>query len=576
MNLFSSGKIANLLPYDGIVNYYGKVFSPKQSDAYFDILWNTIEWRNDVANMFGRHIITKRKVAWYGDSNYHYTYSNATKLALPWTKELLELKKASEQKTGATYNSWALEQAGIPQWLYRESYSSVGDMAETISLLLPVSESTSEKTLSEWFRDFIALAKKSDEEKKEFLINAWKQLSPYEIFVFNKLMMGSFRIGVSQTLVVRAVSEATNQEPAVVTHRVMGNWNPSETTFKELIQSENISDQNSKPYPFYLAYAIEGELEDLGKPNEWFAEWKWDGIRAQIIYRNKELYIWSRGEELVTEKFPELHAFAEFLPDGTVLDGEILCFTNERPLPFNVLQTRIGRKNVTRKILQEAPVAFIAYDLLELNKTDFRKQPQETRRTELERLYENSPQQEFFRLSRLIDFAEWDDLKALHKQSRENVAEGFMIKRKAAAYQTGRKKGDWWKWKVDPLSIDAVLIYAQKGSGRRAELYTDYTFAVWDQGKLIPFAKAYSGLTDAEIRRVDYFVKNNTLEKFGPVRTVKPKLVFEIGFEGINASTRHKSGIAVRFPRMLRWREDKPAEEADTLDNLKQILEQYK
>jgi DNA ligase 1 len=493
-----------------------------------------------------------------------------------WALALFTGRRPPRPIKSSQVQAWALELTGITEWLYRESYSSVGDMAETISLLLPVAASTSEKTLSEWFRDLAAITKATDEEKKEFLIKAWKQLSPYEIFVFNKLMMGSFRIGVSQTLVVRAVSEVAGQEAAVITHRVMGHWDPKTITFKELIHSENLSDQHSKPYPFYLAYAIEGELEDLGQPDEWFAEWKWDGIRAQIIYRNTELYIWSRGEELVTDKFPELHAFAEFLPDGTVLDGEILCFADEKPLPFNVLQTRIGRKNVTRKILHEAPVAFIAYDLLELGKADIRKQPQESRRAALEKIHQQFPKYDFFKSSRLIDFKQWDDLKNLHKLSRENAAEGFMIKRKAATYQTGRKKGDWWKWKVDPLSIDAVLIYAQKGSGRRAELYTDYTFAVWDNGKLIPFAKAYSGLTDAEIRRVDYFVKNNTLEKFGPVRTVKPKLVFEIGFEGINASTRHKSGIAVRFPRMLRWREDKPVEEADTLDTLKQILEQYK
>lgn len=492
-----------------------------------------------------------------------------------WALALFTGRRPPRPVKSSQLQEWALEQTGIPQWLYRESYSSVGDMAETISLLLPVSESTSEKTLTEWFTDFAAIVKATDAEKKDFILNAWKQLSPFEIFVFNKLMMGSFRIGVSQTLVIRAVAEVAEQEAAVITHRIMGNWNPYEITFKELIHTENINDQHSKPYPFYLAYAIEGELDDLGKANEWFAEWKWDGIRAQIIFRNKELYIWSRGEELVTDKFPELQVFASFLPDGTVLDGEILCFANEEPLPFNVLQTRIGRKNVTKKILQEAPVAFIAYDLLELNKTDIRKQAHKERRTALEQLYTQTQQHNVFHLSHLIDFHTWNNLKQLHTQSREHVAEGFMIKRKAASYQTGRKKGDWWKWKVAPLSIDAVLVYAQKGSGRRAELYTDYTFAVWDNGKLIPFAKAYSGLTDAEIRRVDYFVKHNTLEKFGPVRTVKPKLVFEIGFEGINASTRHKSGIAVRFPRMLRWREDKPVEEADTLDNLKQILKQY-
>jgi len=470
---------------------------------------------------------------------------------------------------------WAIEQANIPYWLFRESYGSVGDMAETISLILPASVSTSEKSLHELYDELAQLKNASNEDKKAFIIQMWKQLSPYEIFVFNKLLMGSFRIGVSQTLVIRAVGEVTNQEAAVVSHRVMGAWNPYDITFHELIQSENLGDQFSKPYPFYLAYAMEGGLENLGEPNDWFAEWKWDGIRAQLIVRNQELYIWSRGEDLVTDKFPELHAIKKYLSDGTVLDGEILCFQNDRPLPFAILQTRIGRKNVTAKILAEAPVVFIAYDILEYEGKDIRTLTQRERRGFLEKTHQTTGI-EVFRLSQLLSFTTWDALRQLHTQSRAKAAEGFMLKRKGAPYQVGRKKGDWWKWKVDPLTIDAVLVYAQKGSGRRAELYTDYTFAVWDNGKLIPFAKAYSGLTDAEIKEVDHYIKGNTLEKFGPVRTVKPKYVFEIGFEGINASTRHKSGIAVRFPRILRWRKDKLLEEADTLDNLRKILEQFK
>ncbi|NOT76045.1 MAG: ATP-dependent DNA ligase [Cyclobacteriaceae bacterium] len=493
-----------------------------------------------------------------------------------WALALFTGRRPSTNIKSGQLTEWALEMAGIPLWLYRESYNSVGDMAETISLLLPVSTSSSSKSLNDWFQDLAKLKGTSDELKKEFITNAWRQLSPFEIFVFNKLMMGSFRIGVSQTLVIRAVSEATNQEASVVTHRVMGHWDPFRITYKELIQSENPGDQYSRPYPFYLAYAIENTLEDLGEPGDWFAEWKWDGIRAQIIFRNNELYIWSRGEELVTDKFPELSIFSDLIPEGTVLDGEILCFANDKPLPFNVLQTRIGRKNITKKILQEAPVAFIAYDILEFNGKDIRNQSQSQRRDVLERVFNSSRVNSVFRLSSLLPHETWEDLNKLHLLARENVAEGFMIKRKEATYQTGRKKGDWWKWKIDPLSIDAVLIYAQKGHGRRAELYTDYTFAVWDKEKLVPFAKAYSGLTDAEIREVDRFVKQNTLEKFGPVRTVKPQLVFEIGFEGINESSRHKSGIAVRFPRMLRWRKDKPVEEADTLENLKSILETYR
>jgi len=483
---------------------------------------------------------------------------------------------------------WALELAGIPEWLFRESYGSVGDLAETISLILPTSVSSNERSLHEWFRSLIKLKGASDEDKKSFLINAWRQLSPYEVFVFNKLLMGSLRIGVSQTLVIRAIGEAVGQEAAVISHRIMGKWDPLTVSFHDLIHAENSADLLSQPYPFYLAYAIEGELEDLGEANEWFAEWKWDGIRSQLIVRKGQLFTWSRGEELVTDKFPELHPLKTRVPDGTVIDGEILCFgparndnalrsdplRDDRPMPFNILQTRIGRKNVTKKILTEAPVVLMAYDLLEYAGKDLRSETQQQRRSLLEIIVANA-QLPMLRLSPLVDFKTWDELREAHKQSRERGAEGFMIKRKQATYQVGRKKGDWWKWKVDPLSVDAVLVYAQKGSGRRSELYTDYTFAVWEGDKLIPFAKAYSGLTDLEIKEVDRFIRQNTLEKFGPVRTVRPELVFEIGFEGINKSTRHKSGIAVRFPRMLRFRKDKPAKEADTLTNLRSILDAF-
>ena len=507
--------------------------------------------------------------------NYFLTAPEDDKL---WALTLFTGRRPSFKVNRTQVKEWAAEQAGIPMWLFQESYHSVGDLGETISLLLPrTSPGGSEKSLSEWFRYLGMLPGMTDEEKRDHITRAWMQLSQHETFVFNKLLMGSFRIGVSQTLVVRALAEATETDSNVIAHRVMGQWNPLETTFERLILDKGENDNASRPYPFFLAYPIEGDVADLGEAGDWFAEWKWDGIRSQTIYRNKELFIWTRGEELSTEKFPELHFLSEILPDGTVLDGEIVTYTDGRPMPFNVLQTRIGRKNLSKKVLEEAPVAFLAYDMLEANGVDIRGLTQEQRRAQLELLHANMPEQSYFNLSPLIDFEDWQALRDLHPQSREHIAEGFMIKRKASTYQVGRKKGDWWKWKVDPLSVDAVLIYAQKGSGRRAELFTDYTFAVWgDDGKLVPFAKAYSGLTDAEIGQVDYFIKRNVLEKFGPVRTVKPELVFEIGFEGINESTRHKSGIAVRFPRILRWRKDKKAEEADSLANLREILNNYK
>jgi DNA ligase-1 len=448
---------------------------------------------------------------------------------------------------------------------------------------MPQHSGDSNKTLTEWISEINALADKTEEEKKVWLMESWAILDSSERFVFNKLLTGSFRVGVSQSLVVKALSEITGINAPALTHRIMGSWMPETYSYAQLIQDEDPASDVSRPYPFFLAYPIQETSEKqrsaeelrelLGSEEGWQAEWKWDGIRSQIIKRAGEIFIWSRGEDLATDKFPELHPFINALPDGTVIDGELLSFRNGQPLPFNVLQTRIGRKNVSKKILEESPVAIIAYDCMEYAGEDIRYKPQSERRQILEKLQAETRYPDVFNISPLIDFTTWENLEATRSRSRAMIAEGIMLKRKSAAYQVGRKRGDWWKWKIDPLSVDAVMIYAQKGHGRRADLYTDYTFAVWDGDKLVPFAKAYSGLTDAEISKVDYFVKRNTLEKFGPVRTVKPELVFEIGFEGINWSTRHKSGIALRFPRILRWRHDKVKEEADTLETLKGFLD---
>lgn len=479
--------------------------------------------------------------------------------------------------------NWAIEASKIPAWLFEESYQVVGDLAETMALLMPRHAGNSSKTLTEWIAEINALGDKSEDEKKLWLMDSWGMLDSSERFVFNKLLTGGFRVGVSQNLVIKALSEIAGIDAAALTHRIMGKWMPETYTYTELVQDKNPADDISRPYPFFLAYPIQETSEKQKSPEEleialggasgWQAEWKWDGIRSQLIKRDGEIFIWSRGEDLATDKFPELHPFLKALPDGTVIDGELLAFRDSKPLPFGVLQTRIGRKNLSKKIMEESPVAVIAYDCMEYEGEDIRYKPQSERRAVLEQLQALTPYPLIFNLSPLIHFDSWEQLAEIRSQSRSMTAEGIMLKRKSAAYQVGRKRGDWWKWKIDPLSIDAVMVYAQKGHGRRADLYTDYTFAVWDGDKLVPFAKAYSGLTDAEIAKVDYFVKRNTLEKFGPVRTVKPELVFEIGFEGINKSTRHKSGVALRFPRILRWRHDKPKEEADTLETLKGFLE---
>ena len=509
-------------------------------------------------------------------------FTNVTDEDKIQTLALFTGRKPKRQINSTLIKTWAMEMANIPQWLFEESYQVVGDLGETIALLLPKGDETQNKPLTKWIAEINSLSKLSEEEKKQWLLSSWISMDQQERFVFNKIMTGSFRVGVSQSLIVKALSDLSGLETSVLTHRIMGNWDPATFNFSQLIQAEDGSEDISRPYPFYLAYAIQEtssqsktaeEVETaLGDTSNWQAEWKWDGIRAQAIQRNGEIFIWSRGEDLATDKFPELHPFLSALPDGTVLDGEAICFADNCPLPFSVLQTRIGRKNLTKKILTESPMAFIAYDILEHEGNDIRHLPLEERRILLEHLHHESAYQDIFRLSPIVDFASWEELFELRKRSREEYAEGFMLKKRDSSYLVGRKRGDWWKWKVDPLSIDAVMIYAQKGHGRRADLYTDYTFAVWDQDKLVPFAKAYSGLTDKEINQVDYFVKRNTLEKFGPVRTVKPQLVFEIGFEGINRSSRHKSGVALRFPRILRWRQDKKIEEADTIETLKEFL----
>jgi DNA ligase-1 len=470
--------------------------------------------------------------------------------------------------------AWAMEESSVRDWLFEESYHAVGDLAETIALLLPESAASSDEPLHSWVENrLLQIGKVSEEEQRRIVLEAWRSLGGTERFVWNKLITGSFRVGVSQSLLVRALSRASDVPESTVSHRLAGDWQPTAAAYERLIAAGTESPGISSPYPFYLAYPLEDELEALGPVSEWQAEWKWDGIRSQLIRRNGNSFLWSRGDELITERFPEIMEAAEWLPDGTVIDGEILPWRDARPLPFAQLQRRIGRKNLSAKIRSEIPVIVLAYDLLELAGEDVRGKPLSWRRAQLAGLVGSANAESRILISPIAGASSWDDIRAAKSRARSVGSEGLMLKRLDAPYGVGRRKGGWWKWKIDPYSIDAVMVYAQPGHGRRALLHTDYTFAVWDGDTLVPFAKAYSGLTDAEIREMDAWIRRNTVEKFGPVRSVKPEQVFELGFEGIQASPRHKSGIAVRFPRMLRWRKDKPAAEADTLENLRALLE---
>ncbi|MES2563678.1 MAG: ATP-dependent DNA ligase [Pseudomonadota bacterium] len=467
------------------------------------------------------------------------------------------------------------EMASLPQWLMDECYEAVGDLAETVAHVLPPAETQSDEPLSVWVEErLLPLAGATDEERIAGLTRAWRELDGIARLVWNKLITGEFRIGVSARSVVRALCALTGVDANVIAHRLAGKWRPSRENYLSLVSLEGEQAVASRPYPLFLAHALEGDpAQTLGDAALWQIEWKWDGIRAQVIRRGNAVYVWSRGDELLNETFPDLSEAGSTLPEGTVIDGEIVVWQSNRAAPFNTLQKRLGRKAPGKAMLAHTPASLVAYDLIELDGVDIRMQPLAERRERLEALLASPGISSALRISPIVRASDWDEFKALRAQSRSLGVEGMMVKRRDSVYGVGRVRGAWWKWKIEPYTVDAVIIYAQRGHGRRASLYTDYTFGVWDNGALVPFAKAYSGLTDAEIRHVDRFVREHTIEKFGPVRHVEPALVCELAFEAIQKSPRHKSGIAVRFPRIARLRPDKQPQDADTLERVRALLD---
>ena len=523
-----------------------------------------------------------------------------------WATYFLAGGKPRQVVPTGTLRLLACQRAELPEWLFEESYEAVGDLAETIAHVLPAPSSQSDLSLSTWVEQRLLPLRSADPpEQARRVLAYWDELDAPDRFILTKLIGGGFRVGVSKLLVQRALAELSGVDAKVVAQRMMGYTDktvrPGAENYLRLISTNALTPADSgQPYPFFLAHPVEGTAANfdttLGPVSDWLVEWKYDGIRAQVVKRSGRVWIWSRGEELVTDRFPEVAAALQTLPDGIVLDGEILVWKDAAPAPFALLQQRIGRKTLTKKILTEVPVIFMAYDLLEHAGADGRNLPQAQRRSALESL----AAEHTLALSPLQSRSSWAQLATLREEARARGVEGFMLKHIDARYGQGRTKrdGTWWKWKTEPLTVDAVLIYAQAGHGRRASVYTDYTFAVWNRApvdaaeaqgvvdaiaarqpavpgalQLVAFAKAYSGLTDEEFKGVDRVIRATTLEKFGPVRSVKPSMVFELGFEGINRSPRHKSGIAVRFPRMLRMRSDKPLFEADTLANLEAFFE---
>lgn len=496
-----------------------------------------------------------------------------------WALYLLLGKTRKRLVTSRLLRDIFLQVSELPEWLFKDCYAHVGDSAEAIALLLPSTNLEAQAPLDlplhEWMEQVIPTLKtvETDGEMTQLIVTWWSSLSGFEIFVLNKVLTGAFRVGASSKLVTRALSQAYGLPEPVMTHRLMGDIEPTEAFFTQLVSQSATETAPSQPYPFFLAAPIDLEKFAEEDFSRWRAEWKWDGIRAQIISRADEAFIWSRGEDLVTHQFPELTEDFAQMPNGTVVDGEILCWNNG-PMPFNALQKRLGRKRVSKKLREENPVRFMAYDLLEHDGNDIREQPLGERLQRLSQVISQAPLKRAM-LSEGFSFDTAETLSELRSRSHQEGAEGLMLKALDSPYLVGRKRGYWWKHKVDPMTLDAVLIYAQAGSGKRANLFTDYTFALWQAGELVTFTKAYSGLDNKEVDKLDRWIRRNTTERFGPVRSVMPTHVFEIGFEGIAESSRHKSGISVRFPRILRWRHDKPIEEADTLETAMALLQDY-
>ncbi len=537
-------------------------------------------------------------------------FSSAPAADTAWAVYFLIGRRLKRLVPGRSIGQWALSATGLSEWLLGECYAVVGDGAETATLILDQlpAQAAAPLSLAQWVEGRIQPLRNIDPDEQQRRVIAWvRELDRWERFTLLKMLTGELRLGVSQTLVVRALGQAAALPPAIMAARLMGDWVPTAAWYEGLTAAGVTDADRSRPLPFFLASPIEGSPVDagalqtlLGDRADWQVEWKWDGIRAQLVKRGGVTHLWSRGEELITTRFPEIVDAAQAVAVDIVLDGEVLAYRNGRPLPFSALQRRIGREQDISRAVRNVPVVFMAYDILERDGVDVRHHPLAQRRALLESVVnasERAPRetprrgelmlpfddepphavqsgQRTLQLSAVVDVDGWEALAQLRETSRHLGVEGLMIKRRSSAYGVGRKRGDWWKWKIDPYTIDAVLIYAQPGSGKRASLLTDYTFGLWHHGELVPVAKAYSGLTNDEIAELDRWIRRHTVERFGPVRHVEPVHVFELGFEAIARSTRHRSGVAVRFPRMLRWRKDKPAGEADTLEALTAFIDQ--
>jgi DNA ligase 1 len=452
--------------------------------------------------------------------------------------------------------------------LFSLSHDFVGDLAETVALIWPKKHGANHVPSLSEVVDSMAVATR---DSSGALLGAWLDaLDATARWALLKLATGALRVGVSARLAKTALAEdstASLDEIEAVWHALHPPYTELFAWLEGRAARPELGDRPTFT-PLMLAQPLEEDDIPKLSPADYRAEWKWDGIRVELVGRGGERRLYSRSGDDIGAAFPDLLAT---LNEDVVLDGELLVMRDGVIAPFNDLQQRLNRKIATSKMIADYPAWLRLYDILERAGEDLRPLPFDERRHRLEQWYRAAPRTRMD-ISPLLPFTAWDQLREFRDTARERAIEGLMLKRGDSAYVSGRPKGPWFKWKRDALTVDTVLMYAQRGHGKRSSFYSDYTFGVWREAELVPVGKAYSGFTDEELRRLDRWIRDHTIDRFGPVRAVEPDLVLEVAFDSVHRSTRHKSGLAMRFPRIHRIRWDKPAAEADQVETLAKLV----
>jgi len=503
-----------------------------------------------------------------------------------WAIYLLCGKKPKKLLSARELVEYFLQTSGTPGWLFWESDDVVGDVNETIALLNDtfMDETASQQNRNEnshpqqnslafWMENQLnTLAEVAQSQRPAFLGNCWQKLGYREAFIINRILTGTWKSNLPLKTIAQALSIVSGQEPMTLMHRLKADWLPNKVFYAKLIAEDQPTFQTEQKFSFGEFKPLEeSSIESLGAVEDWWLAWQWEGLRVQCIRRADDCFLWSQNGELVTDRFPELHEMAQKLPEGTILEGVIVACSGQAPLPLADLQPRLGGKSVNRKMMESCPVAFVATDLQLLANEDMRNLPAQQRKTRLAQLANDIgfPLVHFPR----IEIDQWAHARKLLQEARQHHAEGLSLQRLNSPYPIQNQQADWWSWKVQPHTINAILLYAKmEMAGRSQKQTTEYTFAVWHEDQLVPVARTGIGLPPEEAELLDGWIRANTYERFGPVRSVEPFHVYEIAFDGITPSKRHKCGFVLREPRIINPRPHTPIEEASRLEDLHRLL----